>query len=343
MSRVVLGAWEIMSAVLVAAVFALGAVLLDIGAASYGVIFVVYLYARTCSDNLIYLTQQFEDLQRASGSVHRIMELLRTAPKRRSGDQSLRPGALAVDLVRVGFAYVPGRPVLNEVSFRIAPGRVLGIVGKTGSGKSTIARLLVRLEDPVEGVIRVGGTDLRDAKLAEVRSRIGCVSQEVQLLGASIRDNVTLFDDSIDDDKIVSAMDALGLGAWLKGLPDGLDTVIGQGGRGLSAGEAQLLATTRVFLRDADLIILDEATSRIDPNTSELFKRAISRLLEGRTGVVIAHRLSTLDFVDEVLVLADSGVLEHGPRDELSRNPKSALHAMLAADAHVDERARRES
>jgi ATP-binding cassette subfamily B protein len=220
--------------------------------------------------------------------------------------------------------------VLEGVSFRVQPGHTLGVLGRTGSGKTTLTRLLFRFYDPAAGTVRLGGVDTRELSPRLVRERIGLVTQDVQLFRATVRENVTLFDDTVDDARIVEAFEDLGLGGWYATLPEGLDTVLGAGG-GLSAGEAQLLAFTRVFLRDPGLVILDEASSRLDPATERLIDGAVDRLLSGRTGIIIAHRLATITRVDSVLVLERGRVVEHGPRDTLARDPQTRLARLLRA------------
>jgi ABC-type multidrug transport system fused ATPase/permease subunit len=210
---------------------------------------------------------------------------------------------------------------------------VLGVVGRTGSGKTTLTRLIPRFHDPDAGAMRLGGVDIRDVRLAAVRDRIGLVTQDVHLFHATVRDNVTLFDDNVSDDRIVAALDALGLGAWLRRLPEGLDTVLGAAGTGLSAGQAQVLTCARVLLRDPDIVILDEASSRLDPATERLVQRALGRLLEGRTGVIVAHRLATLTLADDILVMEDGREVEHGPRLELAADPDSRFAGLLRTAA----------
>jgi ATP-binding cassette, subfamily B, bacterial len=240
-------------------------------------------------------------------------------------------GALSVELKDVSFGYDSGVPVLDGVSVRVPPGGVLGVVGRSGSGKTTLARLLLRLADPTRGAVRVGGTDLRELRLAELRARVGFVTQDVQLLQGSVRDNLTLFGaHPAADPRLVEVLDSLGLGRWYGSLPRGLDTSIGAGGIGLSAGEAQLLAFARVFLRDPGLVILDEAASRLDPVSEERIERAIDRLLRGRTAIVIAHRLATVSRADEILVLDRGRVAEHGPRRVLAGDPDSRFARLLA-------------
>jgi len=194
---------------------------------------------------------------------------------------------------------------------------VLGLLGRTGSGKTTLARLVFRFYDPTGGRISLNGTDIRTPRIDELRQRVALVTQDVQLFQASVRDNLTFFDLSIPDECIVQAMDDLELGSWLASLPKGLDTELASGGSGLSAGEAQLLALTRIFLQDPGLVILDEASSRLDPATETLIEHAVGRLIEGRTTIVIAHRLSTIRSADMICVLEGSEIVETGTHEEL--------------------------
>jgi ABC-type multidrug transport system fused ATPase/permease subunit len=219
--------------------------------------------------------------------------------------------------------------VLRDISVRVEPGRVLGVVGRTGSGKTTLTRLLPRFYDPLAGAVRLGGVDLRDVRIAAVRARIGLVTQDVHLFNASVRDNLTLFDGSVPDERIRAVLDTLGLADWLGELPRGLDTLLGSGGVGLSAGQAQVLACARIFLRDPDVVILDEASSRLDPATERLVHTALGRLLDGRTGIIVAHRLSTVAYADDILVLDDGQVREYGPRRALAADPASHFAGLL--------------
>jgi len=237
----------------------------------------------------------------------------------------------------VDFAYRADAPVLRDVSIELAPGQVLGLLGRTGSGKTTLTRLLFRLYDPVDGSVELDGEDIRTATLAELRGRIGLVTQEVQLFDASVRDNATLFDPSIPDARVVEVLTDLGLGPWLARQPKGLETVLTAGG-GLSAGEAQLLAFARVFLKDPGLVVLDEASSRLDPASDQLIERALDKLLgrEGgarRTAIIIAHKLSTVGRADRIAILDHGRVLETGDRLALESDPGSAFAKLLRAGA----------
>ncbi|MBV7338344.1 ABC transporter ATP-binding protein/permease [Chloroflexi bacterium TSY] len=219
--------------------------------------------------------------------------------------------------------------VLRDLSFRLDAGRTLGLLGRTGSGKTTIARLLLRLYEPQNGVIRLGDIDIRDFSLSDLRRRVGIVTQDVQLFNATIRENLTIFDATISDGQIQNVLDELGLGDWLGGLPAGLDSTLEANSGGLSAGEAQLLAFARVLLKEPDLVILDEASSRLDPATERLIDRAVTRLLHQRTGIVIAHRLTTVQRVDEIMILESGQICEHGPRTQLAADADSRFSQLL--------------
>ncbi|HEY8884935.1 MAG TPA: ABC transporter ATP-binding protein, partial [Chloroflexota bacterium] len=275
-----------------------------------GAAFLIYYYAQLLIQPLERVADQFEEFQKASGGIARVRELLAIRGTLSDGRvDGLPAGPLSVELDRVSFGYDEGEPVLRDVSLRLAPGEVLGLLGRTGSGKTTLARLLFRLYDPDAGALRVGGVDLRQAQRHQLRSRVGMVTQEVQLFRATVRDNLSFFDPSVSDRQLHGALAELGLAEWYAALPRGLDTVLGAEA-GLSAGEAQLLAFTRVFLRDPGLIILDEASSRVDPLTEQLIERAVDRLLANRTGVIIAHRLATVGRADTILILDDGAILE---------------------------------
>jgi ATP-binding cassette subfamily B protein len=216
---------------------------------------------------------------------------------------------------------------VSRITLSLPPGCVLGVLGRTGSGKTTLTRLLFRLYDPTEGTIRLGGADLRDVAFAELRGRVGMVTQDVQLFGASVRDNIALFDPAVTDEQIHAALAKLDLADWVQRL-GGLDAGLAAGGAGMSAGEAQLLAFTRLLLRDPGLVILDEAAARLDPVTEARLERAIDRLLAGRTAIVIAHRLRTVARADDILILEEGRVVEFGPRKQLAEDPASRFHGL---------------
>ena len=313
-----------------AVAFALSAMLFKAGALTIGTIYLIFQCTEMLRRPTEQLRNEVQDLQQADASIARIQTLLSTAPLVIDGPGSALPsGSLAVELEGVSFGYAEDILVLRNISVSLAPGRVLGVVGRTGSGKTTLTRLLLRFYDPLAGVVRLGGVDLREVRLAAVRSRIGLVSQEVQLFHASVRDNLTLFDNDVPDERISAVLESLGLADWLRELPNGLDTELAPGGTGLSAGQAQVLACARVLLRNPDLVILDEPSSRLDPATDRLVHTALGRLLEGRTGIIVAHRLATLAYADDILVLENGQVREYGPRPALAADPDSRFAGLL--------------
>jgi ATP-binding cassette subfamily B protein len=193
--------------------------------------------------------------------------------------------------------------------------------------------LLFRLYDPDNGTIALGSgdapADVREIPLRELRQRVGMVTQSIQLFHATVRDNLTFFDPSIPDARILNVIHELGLRAWFEALPQGLGTVLESGGGGLSAGEAQLLAFTRIFLQDPGLVILDEASSRLDPATEALIERAVDRLVQDRTAIIIAHRLGTVERADDIMILEDGCICEYGERAHLARDPSTRFYHLL--------------
>lgn len=310
--------------------FAMSAMLFRSGALTIGTVYLIFQYTAMLRKPTEQIRNEVQDLQQADASMGRVEALLATAPRLTDGPGAvLPPGPLSVELDAVSFGYADNVPVLRDISIAVEPGRVLGVVGRTGSGKTTLTRLLPRFYDPQAGIVRLGGVDLRTVRLAAVRTRIGLVTQEVHLFNASVRDNLTLFDASVPNERIIAVLDTLGMAGWLRELPRGLDTLLGPNGAGLSAGQAQVLACARIFLRDPDVVILDEASSRLDPATEQLVHIALGRLLEGRTGIIVAHRLDTIAYADDILVLEDGQVREHGPRLTLAADPASRFAGLL--------------
>jgi ABC-type multidrug transport system fused ATPase/permease subunit len=323
---------------------------------SIGTLFLLVFYVRLMESPIKYIRRQISNLQRAIASIGRIQEFFRLEPDVKENISATLPQkATAVCFHNVSFAYkdqsaINGNPitdyqlpitnyeqpkVLHNISFSLNPGKVLGLLGRTGSGKTTLTRLLFRLYDVDAGEISLDGIDIASVGLSDLRQHIGMVTQDVQLFEATVRDNLTLFRNydpakqRISDAEILAAIETLGLGDWLAELPDGLDTLLKSGGQGLSAGEAQLLAFTRVFLRDPQLVVLDEASSRLDPATEQLLERAIDKLLNGRTAIIIAHRLHTVQRADDILILENGRIAEHGSRLQLLDNPNSRFAQLL--------------
>lgn len=312
----------------------IGVWLLFQGATTIGTLYLIFSYSELLERPINQIARQLDDLQQATASILRIDELLQRQPAIRDGQGAVLPDAAPdVAFEQVVFAYqdernTPEAAVLQDVSFRLQPGEVLGLLGRTGSGKTTITRLLLRHVDASAGAVRLHGIDLRELRLADLRRHVGMVTQEVQLFNASIRDNLTFFDHDLPDERITTVLEELGLGEWLRSQPDGLATVLPPGG-GVSAGEAQLIAFARIFLHNPKLVILDEASSRLDPATERLMERAVARLPAGRTAIIIAHRLETVQRADSILILDQGRVAEHGTRTALLANPDSRFAQLL--------------
>ncbi|MEM7125401.1 MAG: ABC transporter ATP-binding protein [Chloroflexota bacterium] len=338
----------------------MGIVLFINAQVTIGTVYLIVYYLAILREPLEQIRDQIRELQQSTASVQRIQELFARQPAvLDQGDSSFalayvnEQKGLAVAFDAISFRYermaskdvtedvdedekgekedeaVAKRDVLDHVSFALEPGEILGLLGRTGSGKTTLTRLLFRLYEPTSGRILLGGTELSALSFRDTRRQIGMVTQDVQLFQASLRDNITMFNRGVEDDRILDVLYELGLGDWYEAQPDGLDTYLQSGGAGLSAGEAQLLAFVRVFLKDPGLVILDEASSRLDPATEQLLERATDRLLENRTGIIIAHRLSTVERANTILLLEQGRVAEYGPREKLATDQASHFYHLL--------------
>jgi len=321
-----------------------GILLQQRGVITVGAVLSLYRYADMLRQPLQRIAEQLKEFQKAMAGARRASSLLATEPRITDGplDGSALPArghgrhrGLAVDFDDVTFAYDGGTtPALEAIDLHLAAGRHLGVIGRTGSGKTTLGRLLLRLWDVDAGAVRVGGVDVRDLRVAALRRRVAIVTQDVDLFRGPLRDNLTLFGThAAGDAELHDLLGRIGLGAWVASLPDGLDTVL-EGGQGLSAGEGQLVAFARAFLADPDIVVLDEASSRLDPFTAERIASATRSLLAGRTAVVIAHRLETLAEVDEIAVLENGRLVEHGDRARLAADDDSRYARLLRTAKH---------
>lgn len=288
------------------------------GMMSVGTVFLIYNYSQMIRSPIEQMSNQFQDIQRASSSIYRIKQILNEQSKVRAGSLLLNEGReFSVEFEDVVFEYEHGKPVLNNVSFTIPSGKSLAIIGRTGSGKSTIIKLIFRFIEQRSGVIRINGEDIRSYNLENLRSKIAIITQEVQLFHGTLRDNITFFSDSVSDSEIKRAFQDLGLWDWYCTFPNGLDSQLKSDEMSMSEGEAQLIAMVRIMIKDPCMIIMDEATANLDPVTENLMVAALNKLGEGRSTIIIAHRLQTLRFVDYIMVLQKGEIIEQGLRNTM--------------------------
>ncbi|MFC7494876.1 MULTISPECIES: ATP-binding cassette domain-containing protein [unclassified Nocardioides] len=279
------------------------------------------------------LARHLPDLQAGFGAVLRLRGLL-GAERETSDGAELPGGSLDLTFRDLHFAYAEGRFALQDVDLHVPAGTTCALVGRTGSGKSTLASLLSRAVEPEPGSVLLGGVDVRDLQLQRLRAAVGVVTQRTEILAGTLAENVTLFSD-VPRAEVEAAVAELGLDDWVAGLSDGLDTLLGPGGTTLSAGEEQLVAFARLLARDVRVVVLDEATARMDPVTEAHVVRASDRLLSGRTGLLVAHRLSTTERAEQVAVLDDGRVVQRGPRARLAAE-SGPFRALLEASAEDD-------
>ena len=313
-----------------AAALGVGAYLFREGHITIGAVYLIFHYTNLLLRPIGGLSDSLSTLQRAAANIDRVVGLFETKKTVLDGaGAKFSRDELAVKFENVSFSYNKGEPVLKGVSLELQPGRTLGLLGRTGAGKTTMTRLLFRLYDPDEGRVLVGGRDIRERTVYDLREHIAMVTQDIRLFHGTIRDNLTLFDRTVTDDRLLEIFEDLGLMRWYERLPGGLDTELRSDGGGLSAGEAQLLAFTRVFLRDPSVLILDEATSRLDRSTEQLIENAVGRLVQGRTVIIIAHHLATVERCDDIVILEGGRVTEHGDRKQLAADLGSRFHQLL--------------
>ncbi|WP_161606153.1 ABC transporter ATP-binding protein [Microlunatus speluncae] len=306
---------SVFTAVITLLALTVGGLRFGAGAMTLGTVYLIFAFTQQLQEPLIRLSNQLQDLQRAMAGLSRTRDLLNEEPEPDDGTAVLPSADLGISAHSVSFAYHPGTTVLRELSFEIPAGGSVGIVGRTGGGKSTLAKLVAGLERPDTGQLKLGDTDITTVARRSLRARVALVTQDVFLLDASIRDNIALFDPSFSEVAIWEALDRLGLRDWVARFPAGIDSVVSQ--RTVSAGQAQLLALARVSLSDPAVLVLDEASARLDPDTESHLNAALRPVITGRTSVVIAHRLTTLDQVDLIMVIDDGQVVEFGPRESL--------------------------
>lgn len=299
---------------------------------SAGTLIAFLFLANLLIEPLQVLVETLEFAQSAASGLRRVLEVLDDDVEidEPAKPGVLRPGGLSARFSDVGYAYPDGKEVLTRISVDIPVGSRVAVVGETGSGKTTFAKLLVRLLDPISGEIYIGGIPISSIRLKDLRSRVAFVPQEGFLFDDTVANNVRYGRPQADDAEIWTAFHELGLGEWVQGLGSGLDTRVGERGENLSAGERQLVALVRSWIGSPDLLVLDEATSAVDPALDVALRHAIDKLTESRTSVTIAHRLSTAEGADEVLVFDQGRLVQRGRHRELIG--EHGVYADLYAD-----------
>lgn len=279
-------------------------------------------------------TEVLNEAQNAIAGWRRVLDVLDVAPDVADPGErgrALPPGPLDVRFVGVSFAYPGSPPVLHDVTLDIAAKSRVAVVGETGSGKTTFAKLLTRLMDPTTGEVLLSGVPLRQVRFDSLRSRVVMVPQDGFLFDATVGENVRFARPELTDAQLTAAFAELGLADWLEGLPAGLDTPVGERGEALSVGERQLVALARAYVADPDLLVLDEATSAVDPATEVRLQRTLDAVTRGRTTLAIAHRLSTAQAADEVIVVDRGRIVQRGPHEELVRDSDSVYGLLYAS------------
>jgi ATP-binding cassette subfamily B protein/ATP-binding cassette subfamily C protein len=313
-------------------ILAVGSWLYLRGEIGLGLILMTILYGEMIVWPIRNIASEIDQLQQAAAGIVRVAELQNIKSKLTGGHADVPDEVPSLSFEDVTFAYTDGEvdasPVLKNVTFNVPAGQTVGLLGRTGSGKSTLIRLLFRLYDVTSGRIAINGTALPDFRLESLRQHVGLVTQDVQLFYATIRDNLTFFNAEISDEQLLAALRMLGLERWLQRQPEGLDTLLTSTNM-LSAGEAQLIALARVYLKQPQVIILDEASARIDPETERMVERALDTVLAGKTTIIIAHRLQTVRRCDYIAILSQGTLAEFGKESDLRDTPTSRYATLL--------------
>jgi putative ABC transport system ATP-binding protein len=332
---------QLVSGLTTAVVIVVGTLLAVNGSLTLGELLAFLFLVNLFTTPVQQATEILNEMQNAVAGWRRVIGIIDTHADVSDPGESgveLPRGPITVGFDDVSFAYPGGDTVLHDVSLRIAPRSRVAIVGETGSGKSTLAKLLTRLMDPSSGEVTIDGVDLRRVRFGSLRNRVVLVPQEGFLFDASLLENIRFGAPEATEDDVRLTVTELGLDPWLATLPQGLATDVGQRGESLSAGERQLVALARAYLADPDLLVLDEATSAVDPSTEVRIQRALDSLTRGRTSIAIAHRLSTAQAADEVIVVDGGRVVERGPHSDLvdAGGVYSTLHASWVSQQQGD-------
>jgi ATP-binding cassette, subfamily B, bacterial len=354
-SRVFMSSLGLLASLAIAVAYGLGGVMAIRGTLGVGTVVALTAYLGQLYGPLTSLSNVQVDVMTTLVSFERVLEVLDLEPmiKESPSAVSLPGGPVGVEFDDVDFHYptadevslaslegvarldsFSSAPILHSVSFRVEPGRMVAIVGPSGAGKTTIAGLVSRLYDPTGGTVRIGGVDLREATTASVRDTVGVVSQDAHLFHESLRANLRYADPDATDTELIQALTAAQIWDVVERLPEGMDTVVGDRGHRMSGGEKQRIAIARLLLKNPAIVVLDEATAHLDSASEAAVQTALSIALEGRTSIVIAHRLATIRAADEIIVVDDGRVVERGTHDDLLA--VDGLYASLSRTQFAD-------
>ena len=306
------------------------------GIITIGTAYLIFNYTEILRRPLEQIRVNLQELQLSGASIIRVFDLFQVKSNIKYGKEFLNTkDSLEIQLKNVDFQYEESIDVLKDISIKLEGGKVLGILGHTGSGKTTLARIIVRMYDVKKGVILLNKKDIKSLNEQEFTDNIAYITQDVEIFKGTIRENITMFKNYIDDKQILDSIYSLGFGKWYESLKNGLETNLEMGAKSISVGEAQLIAFTRVFIKKPKLIILDEATSRIDVETEKLIENAMNKILRDRTCIIIAHRLSTLNKADKIMILEKGCVIEFGERKDLLEDKNSRYYNLI--EGGIDE------
>lgn len=322
--------------IIIAMILKSGAPMILKGVLTYGALIMFIEYVRMFFFPLIGISEQVSQIQRSFAAFSRVYELHNTPVHIRSGRQELAAMTRGVTFSHVSFAYKEGEPVLEDVSFEIPVGEKWALVGETGGGKSTIIKLLLRFYDIERGEISIDGVNIKDLDIRSLRQDIALIEQDFYLFPATVLDNLRLFDKAISKEEVSSICKKIGIDRFISRLPQGYETDLHEEGGNLSVGERQLLSIARAMVKKADLILMDEATSSIDPHTEKMLEKAIRLLMKGKTSLVVAHRLSTVMDADRILVIHGGKIAEEGTHEELVAK-EGAYHRLCRNQLLIDE------
>jgi len=314
----------------------IGLILWNWGAISIGTVFLIYYYIDQMVSPLLRVRDRLHSLQLGQVSMLRIQEIFIIKRSVSYGNdelydnQSSIANGLSLQVEHLSYSYQKSEPVLRGISFTLGANCSLGIIGRTGSGKTTLVNLICRLLEIQEGNIRLNNQPLLKLSEQTLQNHLVYLGQNCRIFHGTIRDNITLYDGTVSDADIYAALDALELRGWINGMPNGLDTVLESAGESISAGEAQLLAIIRAMTKNVSLFVLDEATAQLDPIMQNSLSMAIRKMILGRTAIIIAHNLTTLEFVDNILILEEGKIAEFGEREKLLSSEASEFTRLLA-------------